>query len=130
MIELLIYPLIRVSVISVRYFCLIKDLLCNLYGLPQKKSNVHLLYSFICFFIHNSITKYYWQDFAKPLGKAFRKTSNGGYCQQIDRASCLGCQCQYHNITVKQCKISYNILISIIGIVKLKPADFPFESSN
>ena len=39
----------------------------------QIKSNVHLLYSFIHVFIHNSITKYYWQNFAKPLAKEFRK---------------------------------------------------------
>ena len=43
-----------------------------LYGLP-KVSNVHLLYSFIHVFIYNSITNYYWQNFAKPLAKAFRK---------------------------------------------------------
>ena len=41
-------------------------------GLP-KISNVHLMYSFICIFISNSITKYYWQNFVKPLAKAFRK---------------------------------------------------------
>ena len=46
----------------------------NLYGLP-KISNVHLLYSFIHVFIYNSITKCFWQNFAKPLAKAFRKTS-------------------------------------------------------
>ena len=42
----------------------------------QNISNVHLLYSPIYFFIHNSITKYYWQHFAKPLVKTFRKTCN------------------------------------------------------
>ena len=42
----------------------------------QIKSNVHLLYSFIHIFIHNSITKYYWQNFARSLAKAFRKTSS------------------------------------------------------
>ena len=70
MIELLIYRLIRVPVVSVRYF------LHDLYSLP-KKSNVHLLHSFIHVFIHNSITKYFWQNFTKSLAaKAFRKTSN------------------------------------------------------
>ena len=39
---------------------------CKVY---QIKSNVHLLYSFIHVFFHNS-------SFAKPLAKAFRKTSN------------------------------------------------------
>ena len=42
-----------------------------LYGLP-KISNVHLLYSFIHVFIYNSITKCFWQNFAKPLAKAFK----------------------------------------------------------
>ena len=60
--------------ISVRYFCLIKDLLCDFVWF-NKKSNVHLLYSSIHVFIHNSITKYNWQNFAKPLAKAFRKNS-------------------------------------------------------
>ena len=45
-----------------------------LYGLP-KISYVHLLYSFIHAFIPKLITKYYWQNVAKPLAKAFRKTS-------------------------------------------------------
>ena len=31
--------------------------------------------SFILVSIHNSISKYYWQNFAKPLAKTFRKTS-------------------------------------------------------
>ena len=58
--------------ISVRYFYLINDVLCMVY---QERLNVHLLYSFVRAFIHNSITKYYWQNFSKPLAKAFRKTS-------------------------------------------------------
>ena len=41
----------------------------------QKISNVHLLCAFIHVLIHNSFTKYYWQNFAKPLAKALRKTS-------------------------------------------------------
>ena len=41
----------------------------------QIKSHVHLLYSFIHVFIHNSITKCLGKSFAKPLAKAFRKTS-------------------------------------------------------
>ena len=45
-----------------------------LYGLP-KKSNVHLLYSFIPVFIYNSITKCFGKSFTKPLAKAFRKAS-------------------------------------------------------
>ena len=42
----------------------------------QIKSNVHLLYSFIYAFIHNSITSVFGKRFAKHLGKAFRKNSN------------------------------------------------------
>ena len=43
----------------------------------QIKLNVHLLYSFVHVFIHNSITKcFFGKCFAKPLAKAFRKTSN------------------------------------------------------
>ena len=46
-----------------------------LYGLPKYQMYMYLLYSFICFLIHNLITKYYWQHFVKPLANAFRKTS-------------------------------------------------------
>ena len=61
----LIYQLIRAPAISVRYFCLIKMLqFCVVY---QIKSNVHLLYSFIHVFIHNSITKCFWQTFGKGI---------------------------------------------------------------
>ena len=35
----------------------------------QLKSNVHLLYSFIHVFIHNSITKCFWQKFCQTFGK-------------------------------------------------------------
>ena len=38
-----------------------------------QKSNADLVYAFIHVFIHNCSTKYFWQDFAKPLAKAFRK---------------------------------------------------------
>ena len=72
--KLLIYRLIRVPMISVRYFCLIKDVLCDVVQFT-KKSNVHLLCSFIHVFFYNSITKYCWQNFIKSLAKAFRKTS-------------------------------------------------------
>ena len=41
--DFLIYQLIRVPVISVRYFCLIKDVLCNFCMVSQIKSNVYLL---------------------------------------------------------------------------------------
>ena len=43
-----------------------------LYGLP-KLSNVRLLYSFIHVFIYNSITKYYWQNFANPWQRGLEK---------------------------------------------------------
>ena len=33
----------------------------------QNILNVHLLYLFIHIFVHNSITKYYWQNFAKDI---------------------------------------------------------------
>ena len=55
-------------------FLLDKDVNVILYTL-SKKSNVYILYSFIDIFIYNSIIKYYWENFAKPLAKAFRKTS-------------------------------------------------------
>ena len=45
----------------------------------QIKSNVNLLYSFIHVFIYNSIIKCFWQNFAKPLAKVFRKISNRGF---------------------------------------------------
>ena len=51
--EFLIYLLIRVLVISVRYLCLMKNVLCNFVWFTKIKSNVHLLYSFIHVFIHN-----------------------------------------------------------------------------
>ena len=53
------YRRIKVPVISVRYFCLMKDDLCAFLWVTRKKPNVHLLHSFIhVFIIHNSITKY------------------------------------------------------------------------
>ena len=52
-----------------------------------KKPNEHLLYSFIHVFIHNSITKYCWQNFAKALAKAFRKTP---YFISVQENSCTG----------------------------------------
>ena len=59
--ELLIYQLIRVPVISVRYLCLIKRCSMQFCMVYQTKSNVHLLCPFIHVFIYNSITKCFWQ---------------------------------------------------------------------
>ena len=91
--ELLIYRLIRVSVIYVWHFCLIKYVLYDFvwFSKKKKKSNVHLLYSLIHVFIYLFIYFLFylvysclflfiiynkWQNFAKRLAKAFRKTSH------------------------------------------------------
>ena len=49
-----------------------------LYGLYQNQLYIYCIHFFI-FFIHNCITKYYWQNFTKPLTKVFRKTTNVEY---------------------------------------------------
>ena len=59
--ELLIYRLIRLPVISVRYF--LHDFVWF-----TLRYQIYLV-------IHISIAKYYWQNFAKTLAKLFRKTS-------------------------------------------------------
>ena len=66
--ELLIYRLIRVSVISVRYFCLIKDVLYNFLWFTKNIKCTFTVLIYSCL-IHNSITRYSWQNFAKPLAK-------------------------------------------------------------
>ena len=58
--------------IFVRYF-LINEALCPFVWFT-KISNVYLLYSFIHVFIHNSITKYYWQKFFQTFDKNVYKT--------------------------------------------------------
>ena len=60
--------------ISVRYFCLIKRFSMQFCKVYQKyQIYMYLLFSFIHVFIHNSITKYYWQTFVKSLARAFWK---------------------------------------------------------
>ena len=69
--KLLIYSLIKVPVISVRYFSLIKDVLCDFVWFIK---NIKRMFTvFIYSYLYNSITKCYRQNFAKPF--AFRKTS-------------------------------------------------------
>ena len=64
--ELLIYRLIRVPVISVTYFA---DKICSLqFCMVYQKIQMYI------YCIH--LFLYYWQHFVKPLAKAFRKTSN------------------------------------------------------
>ena len=49
--ELLIYRLIRVTVISVRYFCLINDALCNFVWF-MKKYQMHIYYIYFIMLIY------------------------------------------------------------------------------
>ena len=73
--ELLIYRLIRVPVISVRCLWLIKDVLCYFVWFIKKyQMYIYCIHLFRTLFIIPS--HYYWQFFAKPLVKEFRKTSN------------------------------------------------------
>ena len=58
--EFLIYQLIRLPEISARYFLFGNRCSMQFCTVFQIKSNVHLLYSFIHVFIHNSI-KCFWQ---------------------------------------------------------------------
>ena len=70
--EFLIYQLIRVPLISVRYFYLIKDVLCNFAWFTKKY--IYCIHLFISLFIIPS-QSVFGKSFAEPLAKAFRKTS-------------------------------------------------------